>query len=100
MNALEIQKVLALVQDAHKQVEDLYLKDPAGKSDPAWLQKRRLLLADLSLHLVQAALTGEELNLSRLKRALFSVLTIARDYLPEANLDEVAERLAPAPETN
>jgi hypothetical protein len=51
--------VLALVNKAHSLVEKLYLQNPAVKETPEWLNKPRLLLADLSLHLVQAAVAGE-----------------------------------------
>ncbi len=86
-------EVLALVNKAHSLVEQMYLQNPAAKDSPEWLNKRRLLLADLALHLVQAAVAGDEMHSDLLKRYLYSILTIAQDYLPEINLSSTAERL-------
>ena len=89
----DIKEVLALVNKAHSLVEQLYLQNPVAKDSPEWLNKRRLLLADLALHLVQAAVAGEQMRPDLLKRYLYSILTIAQDYLPEINLSSTAEQL-------
>ena len=86
-------EVLAYVNKAHSLIEKLYLQDPAVKETPEWLNKLRLLLADLALHLVQAAVAGEQMRPDLLKRYLYSILTIAQDYLPEINLNSTAEQL-------
>jgi hypothetical protein len=91
------QAILELVKSAHDQVEKLYLENPAAKGSPEWLNKRRLLLADLSLHLVQAALKGPEPDPERLKRSLFAVLTLAHEFLPAAALRDTAEKLIEQP---
>ncbi len=93
MDTGDKKEVLALVNKAHSLVEKLYLQDPAAKGSPEWLNKRRLLLADLSLHLVQASVAGERMRSDLLKRYLYSVLTIAQDFLPEINLSSTAELL-------
>ena len=93
------QAVLNLVAEAHSRVEQAYLEDLAPKGTPAYAQKRRLLLADLSLHLVQAALKGDELSKQHLKRYLFSVLTLADEFIPEAGLKDTAQRLVNETET-
>jgi hypothetical protein len=97
METTENRQVLELVKMAHDQVENLYLENPVGKDSPDWLNKRRLLLADLALHLVQAALKGDKLDTNRLRRYLFSILTIAHDFIPEAELTGAAEKLMAEP---
>jgi hypothetical protein len=92
-----LQPILELVRNAHDQVESLYLADPAAKGSADWINKRRLLLADLSLHLVQAALKGPAPDPARLQRSLFSVLTLAHEFLPEAGLAQTAENLVKEP---
>ena len=53
-----------------------------------------MLLADLALHLVQAAIVGEQMRPDLLKRYLYSILTIAQDYLPEINLSTAEQLLS------
>lgn len=86
---------LELVKIAHSEVEKAYLENPAVKGSAEWLQKRRLLLADVGLHLVQAALTGDEVNTQKLKRYLFSILTISEEFIPGNGLSETADKLVP-----
>jgi len=93
MEPTDKKEILALVNQAHSLVEQLYLQNSAVKGTPEWLNKRRLLLADLSLHLVQASVAGEQMRPDLLKRYLYSILTIAQDYLPEINLIKTAEEL-------
>ncbi len=93
MESADKKEILGLVNQAHSLVEKLYLQDAAAKGSAEWLNKRRLLLADLSLHLVQASVAGEQMRPELLKRYLYSVLTIAQDYLPEVDLSRTAEQL-------
>ena len=86
-------KVLDLVAVAHTEVEKAYLANPAAKGTDDWLKKRRLLLADLSLHLVQASLNGDEINNEKLKRYLYSILTISEEFIPGFTLAATAEKL-------
>lgn len=95
MKASEKVNVLELVASAHNEVEKAYLENPAVKGSAEWLQKRRLLLADVGLHLVQAALTGDEVNTQKLKRYLFSILTISEEFIPGQGLSETAGKLVP-----
>ncbi|QMU30118.1 hypothetical protein [Adhaeribacter radiodurans] len=93
METADRKEILTLVNQAHSLVEKLYLQDPTAKGSAEWLNKRRLLLADLSLHLVQASVSGEKMRPELLKRYLYSVLTIAQDFLPEIDLSHTAEQL-------
>src|SRR5687768_6590158 len=92
MNNEERKAILELVSQAHHKVEKEYLAHPATKMDPEWLDKRRLLLADLGLHLVQASVQ-EKRDIGLIKRYLYSILTISNDLVPEAELSLTAEKL-------
>src|SRR3712207_3749104 len=102
MEVADKKEVLTLVNQAHSLVEKIYLQDPAAKGSAEWLNKRRFLIADLSLHLVQASVAGEQVRPDLLKRYLYSLLTIAQDFLPDIELSSTAERLidleSPQPE--
>ncbi len=93
MNNPEKETVLDLLRKAHAQVENIYLENPATKGSDAWQEKRRWLLADLGIHVVQAALQGDTVNIDRLQRSLFSVLTISHEFLPEVGLLAMADKL-------
>ena len=86
------QEIIELVTKAHNLVEKTYVADPAIPASDEWLNKRRLLLADLALHLTDACVK-EEMNIDKIKRYLYSILTIANDFAPEAGLKETAEKL-------
>jgi hypothetical protein len=92
MTTEDREKTLKLVTEAHAIVEKAYLSNPPVKEDPEYLNKRKLLLADLSLHIVQACVK-EELDIAKIKRYLFSILTISNDFAPEAGLLSKAESL-------
>jgi hypothetical protein len=86
----------SLVQQSwaiHDVVEQLYLQHPASKTDPEWAEKQRLLLADMAIHLLQTALKEGALDESRLAENLFSILTIADQFLPAQQLVDTAARL-------
>ena len=76
-------EVLQLVDAAHARVEAFYPEAPVHKGTPEWEEKRRLLLADLSLHLAQDALKGESINEVSLRNHLFAVLKISGEFFPE-----------------
>ena len=87
-----MQQALEYIAKAHSLVEKNYLLNPALPGSNEWLSKRRLLLADLSLHLTDACVQ-EEMNIDKIKRYLYSILTIANDFAPEARLKETAQKL-------
>ena len=92
MDTIERQQTLEHNAKAHSLVEKNYLLNPAIPGSEDWLNKRRLLLADLSLHLTDACVK-EEMNIGKIKRYLYSVLIIANDFAPEADLKEAAQKL-------
>ena len=80
-------------KEAHALAEQLYLEHPATKGDANWLDKRKFLLADLSLHMVQAALQKDQADPELIRRYLFSILTICEDFIPDAALSSTANKL-------
>jgi hypothetical protein len=87
------QQALALGRDAHALTENAYRADVAVKGSPGWDQKQRILMADMSLHLLQTALQEGELDVARLKQNLYAILTIAAPLLPSHDLARQAQAL-------
>ena len=85
--------ILQLCKEAHALSEQCYLEHSATKGSNEWLDKRKYLLADVSLHMVQAALQNEQADVELIRRYLFSLLTICNEFIPEANLVATANKL-------
>ncbi|GAA4035467.1 hypothetical protein GCM10022409_20200 [Hymenobacter glaciei] len=86
--------ILRLVKEAHAIAEASAL----AASDAQ--QRKQFILADLSLHLVQAALRVPQPDEAELKRYLFGVLTVANGFVEDVDLKAMAERLmAATPQT-
>ncbi|MDF0705888.1 MAG: hypothetical protein VX772_06265 [Bacteroidota bacterium] len=83
--------------ELHSQVETAYLSHPAKKDDKEWLEKQRLLLADMALHLLQTSMAPEEIKLERLRDNLHAILTISDQFLPEMGLKNMTENLYEKP---
>jgi hypothetical protein len=78
----------------HGAVEDSYHAHPAGRNDgDAWLEKQRLLLADMAIHLMQTAIAPGEIELDKLRNNLNAILVVADRFLPDAALKRTAEGL-------
>ncbi len=93
MNDVDRQKLLKTSWEMHTLVETAYLNHNATKGDHEWLEKQRILLADMALHLLQTALKPGEIELDKLKNNLHSVLTISDQFLPNADLKKATEKL-------
>lgn len=87
------QQLLALGGEAHSLTESAYRADPAIKGGAGWDEKQRVLMADMSLHLLQTALQEGELDTARLKQNLYAILTIAAPFLPAHGLARHADAL-------
>ncbi len=87
------EEILSRARFAHDLTEASYQQNPSTKGDAGWVEKQRILLADMSLHLLQTALRNGELSTDDLKRNLFSILTISDQLLPGRNLKTVADDL-------
>jgi hypothetical protein len=96
MDTIEREQTLKNIAEAHSLIEKHYRLDPAVPGSDVWLNKRRLLLADLALHLTDACVK-EEMDNDKIKRYLHSILIIASDFAPEADLKETAQELSPEP---
>ena len=83
--------ILALSRQAHDLTEASYQSLPAVRGDAAWPEKQRMLLADMSLHLLQTALREGEIDTVRLQSNLYSILTICAPFLPEKELARYAD---------
>ena len=93
MKDLERQQSIKKSWEIHSLVETAYLKLNATKGDEQWLEKQRILLADMALHLLQTALNPDDLDLDKLKNNLHSILTISDEFLPKAGLIGATENL-------
>lgn len=93
MNKEEKLKILQASWELHSQVETSYLNNPANKGDSEWLEKQRLLLADMALHLLQTSIKPGEIKLDRMRDNLHAILTIADQFLPKADLKKATEKL-------
>ena len=80
--------------EIHGAVEESYHAHPAGRNDgDAWLEKQRLLLADMAIHLLQTAIAPGAIEREKLRNNLNAILVIADRFLPEAGLKQATERL-------
>ena len=82
--------ILHLVQEAHSLAEISALATLNAQ------ERKQFILADLSLHLVQAALRSPQPDAAELKRYLFSILTVADGFVDDLDLKAMAERLLDA----
>lgn len=59
--------------------------------------RKQLVLADLSLHLVQAALRHTQPDPAELKRYLYSILTVCDAFVSDLDLKAMANVVLPPP---
>lgn len=93
MNKDDRNKILKTSWELHSMVEAEYLQNQAKKGDDVWLEKQRILLADMALHLLQTSINPGELDLIKLRNNLHAIFTIADQFLPYAELRKAAEKL-------
>lgn len=93
MNTETRQALIDTSWDMHSKVEENYLANLAKKGDPQWLEKQRLLLADMALHLLQTALKPDDIDTSTLANNVHAILTISDHFLPHAELREATKKL-------
>lgn len=87
------QEIGALGRKAHALAETAYRNHAATRGDPDWAAKQRILLADMSLHLLKTAIDDGELSTDELKRNLYAILTIAEQFCPGEGLKHSADKL-------
>lgn len=93
MNQETKDQILAMSRTAHDLTEAAYQQHPAARGDLEWMEKQRILLADMALHLLQTALKEGHLSQDNLKRNLYSILTIADQFIEGHDLKSVADQL-------
>ena len=76
MNNDERLSILETSWELHSQVEASYLQNQATHGDDTWVEKQRILLADMALHLLQTSISPGELELDKLRNNLHAILTI------------------------
>jgi hypothetical protein len=79
--------------ELHSVVEQSYLSHPATKEESEWLEKQRILLADMAIHLLQTAIKPGALEREKLKDNIHAILTISDQFLPEAELKKATEKI-------
>ena len=93
MNEIERKELLKTSWEFHSVVENGYLAHPASKGSEEWLEKQRILLADMALHLLQTAIKPGNIEIDKLKNNLHAILTITDQFLPDTGLKKAAEKL-------
>ena len=93
LTAAHRQAVLHALAEAHARVHDAYPEGASPHLSQGWVDRRRLLLVDLALHLAEEAVRGESLETRALVEKLYQVLEIARVLAPGHHVDEAAEKV-------
>jgi hypothetical protein len=93
MNDIEREALIKKSWELHHLVEKSYLENPAVKGDNEWLEKQRILLADMALHLLQTAMHPGSIELDKLQNNIHSILTISDQFLPKAQLKKATDKL-------
>lgn len=87
------EQVLKQSWEIHDLVESRYLDNLAKKGDREWQDKQRILLADMAIHLMQTALNPGDIDLGKLRNNIHSVLTIADQFIPDAELKAALDKI-------
>ncbi len=93
MNDNKKLEVIKISWELHNQIETANLNHPAKPKNAEWLEKQRLLLADMALHLLQTSVESDEIKLERLRDNLHAMLTIADQFLTNPELKKATEKL-------
>ncbi|WP_440056468.1 hypothetical protein ACSLBF_20405 (plasmid) [Pseudoalteromonas sp. T1lg65] len=93
MNDIERNKLIKTSWELHSLVENSYLSNSATQSDEEWLEKQRILLADMAIHLLQTAVKPGNIELDKLRNNLHSILTITDQFLPHSELKKATDKL-------
>jgi len=79
MKMIEQQKQHILEQSwqIHDLIENSYFAYPSAKGDDGWLEKQRILLADMAIYLLQTSVKPGGIELDKLRNNLHAILTIS-----------------------
>ena len=87
------QALLHALAEALERVQDAYREAASPHLSQGWVDRRRLLLVDLTLHLAEEAVRGETLETRALVEKLYQVLEMARVLAPGHHVDHAAEQV-------
>lgn len=93
MDNIEREELIKTSWELHALVEASYIANHATKGEPEWLEKQRVLLADMALHLLQTAMKPGDIELDKLKNNIHAILTITEQFLPDAELKKATENI-------
>lgn len=94
MDEKERNELARMGWEIHRAVENAYLYHPATKNVPVeWMEKQRLLLADMAIHLLQTAIKPGPIELEKLRNNLHAILTLSDRFLPHAELKKATDKL-------
>lgn len=86
-------EIIVLGGKAHDLTESAYRHHASRRGESDWMEKQRILLADMALHLLQTALSDGELSADELKKNLYSILTVSDQFIPACGLKASADHL-------
>ena len=93
MNNAQRKELIETSWEIHHLVEKSYLNNMAIKGDDDWLEKQRILLADMAIHLLQTAIQPGNIELNKLRNNLHAILTISDQFLPNSGLKNVIDNI-------
>lgn len=93
MDHNEREEVIKTSWEIHNLVEASYRANLTITGEPEWLEKQRMLLADMALHLLQTAMKPGDIELEKLKNNMHAILTIADQFLPDAEFKKATENI-------
>ncbi len=91
LNDPQRQALLHALAEAHARVQDAYPEGASPVLSQGWVDRRRVLLVDLALHLAVEAVRGETLETRELVEKLYQVMEVARVLAPGHHVDRAAE---------
>lgn len=94
MDEKKRQELVSMGWEIHGAVENAYLCHPAAiQGSTEWMERQRLLLADMAIHLLQTAIKPGPIETEKLQNNLHAILTISDRFLPHAGLKVATEKL-------
>jgi len=88
--------ILRALKEVHERVHVAYPEQASPRLSQGWVDRRRLLLVDLALHLCEEVVKGETLGARELAEKVHSVLFVAKDLAPGHALEKAAEQVLEA----
>jgi hypothetical protein len=85
------ESILSALKAVHERVHEASPTASSPKLSQGWVDRRRLLLVDLALHLCEEAVKGETLGTRELAEKVYSVLCVAKELAPGHALEKAAE---------